>query len=698
MIPTMARWSLAAALLAPSLAGADEAPETVVRGTVVDEKGTPAGGVMVDVLGWASQGQGRVVWTAPVPSGADGGFVVRVEGTGLVTAGGARVGGTILGTAARASADGGKRLGLGQVVARTREPEAIRIVLRPSLPLAVRVADADGKPVPGAAVEVATGSPFARVVEPASTDAQGLARFLVPAEAPYFGVLAMKDGVGVDGVPNTKATQVVSPGPPPPEVALTLRGSRTITLRARDSSGRPVAGVVFQMDSMISFPGRAQPDRLFGAGRITAVTTGGDGLARWRRVPEGFDTIVTIYPPSAALGTDSPGGGMRLYGHVEGDVTLTAMIRRKAELSGRVVNADGSPAAGVTVLAKGMAEGGGLGERGDSNQPTIAETAADGSYAMSVRPGPAYLMAVMSPGHASTPIQQAPIGEGESRGGLNFVLIEGTRLHGQVANARYVNIALLGEELPAESREPGGPTRLHLGRIERLDADGHYEARLGPGDYEVSAAGHRRGPTIRVDGGGEFPLNFLDDPAAGMVALTGTLVEALPGGGERPVKGQVLLPSGAGSFRAQADETGRFTVRRYDEDHGLYATSTDATKVGTVRVAKGVRDVKVVLGPSATASGRVVDARGKPFNSSGPRMDMLSGPDGLPSHPATFGLRLGPGGRYDIPGLFPGASYRLVLGFFHDSGAWDVVAIKTFRVEGPGPIDLGEFVVPDAKP
>ena len=532
-----------------------------------------------------------------------------------------------------------------------------------------------------------TGSaPFgvdAAVVDPGTTDERGVARFRLPSDSPFRGALALKEGVGFDYVANPVVAA-------PEAVPLTLQSGRTITLRARDSAGRPVPGIAFRLDG-INFGLR--PPGLSGALRITRVTTDASGLARWGWFREKSSGDVRVLPPEDLVEEATP----RLSFLSEGDVTLNVLIRRKARLSGRVVNADGSPARGVTLTAIGMGQPGG-------DARLMARTEADGSYAMAVRPGRSYLIAVTSPGHASLPISDISVGEGESHGGLNFLLMEGTRLHGRATvppgGSRYVLIYLLGEELPPAFQEKDGPkARFRLPISVPLDAQGDYEVRLGPGDYEVMAPGHREHPTIHVDGGGEFLLNFLGDPAAvPRVALTGVVVEPAPDGGERPAKASVTVTAvDSGTSRATTDEAGRFTVQRPDQDVVLYAQNLNG--VAAVRVTKGTKEVKVVLGPLATASGRVVDARGKPIVGEGPRMIMTTGPEDLPRDHSVVRLsKLDPGGRYEFKVLVPGAEYRLSFLFTRDSGVQENLPIKTFRVERPGPIDLGEFVVPDEKP
>ncbi len=308
MTRAMRQLSLAAAVLAAAaLARADEPAEGVIRGTVVDEDGRPVAGATVDLFGLeirdgepARPGPVRV---GPERTGPDGGFTFRPD----------RV---FPRFAIRATADDGARLGTAwRAVREGSGAEPLRIVLRPSRPLTVRVADAAGKPVAGAAVEVLTGSaPFgvdAAAVDPGTTDDRGIARFRLAGDAPFKGVLALKEGVGVDYFANA----VVAP---PAELSLTLRGSRTITLRALDSGGRPIPGIAFRLDG-IGFKDRVLNGRLFdlsGALRITEVRTDASGLARWGWLREECSGDCAGHPPGGPRrGGDARPLALRRGGH-----------------------------------------------------------------------------------------------------------------------------------------------------------------------------------------------------------------------------------------------------------------------------------------------------------------------------------------------------------------------------------------------
>ena len=277
-----------------------------------------------------------------------------------------------------------------KAIPRFAPPEPVRVVLKSTRPLVVRVADAAGKLVEGAAVEVAV-EPW-QAVDPGVTDGHGVARFQLPADARFRGVLALKEGLGAD---------CFAKDPPPAEVALTLAGARTMTIKAVDSADRPVPGVPIFMDSLTRWD--RQPGAHFLA-RISRATTDASGIVRWDWFPRNcaanfwvdpVGNLTAVYPP-------------RFSGTLDGDVSLTVRLQHQARLSGRVVNADGSPARGVEVKAGGWGRSRGL-------RLEETRTGADGSYTMAVAPDVSYVVAVAGPDLAAKPIPGVAVAEGAAR-------------------------------------------------------------------------------------------------------------------------------------------------------------------------------------------------------------------------------------------------------------------------------------------
>src|SRR5262249_36068439 len=148
---------------------------TRIEGVVVDEDGRPVAGARVNVT-WIRKAPEDAV------TAADGSFRLQLGGP------------TLSRELVRASADGGARPGLARFEeASGPTPVHVRIVLKPARALTVRVTDAAGKPVAGAAVEVPSKLDGSLVW--ARTDARGLAQFRLPADVEVMQVIALKPGV-----------------------------------------------------------------------------------------------------------------------------------------------------------------------------------------------------------------------------------------------------------------------------------------------------------------------------------------------------------------------------------------------------------------------------------------------------------------------------------------------------------------------
>jgi hypothetical protein len=120
-------------------------------------------------------------------------------------------------------------------------PQPVRITLKPSIEVAVRVTDKPGEPVPGAAVEALS---WGR----ATTHEKGIAVLRLPADAMVDRIIGLKPGRGFDDFQHG-APWAGHQGAParelPRSVHLVLDGARTVQVRAVDSAGKPLAGVQF---------------------------------------------------------------------------------------------------------------------------------------------------------------------------------------------------------------------------------------------------------------------------------------------------------------------------------------------------------------------------------------------------------------------------------------------------------------------
>ena len=372
-----------------------------VDGVVVDEQGRPVAGAVVRtmpvVLGTANVEQ---------QTGADGTFrFTRIIGspTGLV--------GLI------AEADGGARMGVDPIFYRRRAEkiaEPVRIILKPSRAVTVRVTDGAGLPVPGAKIEAAERLFRTR----ATAGPDGTATLRVPADARVKWIVAFKPRVGLDYFENFEKRGVDPTGPPPAEVVLTLEAAPTVRIKAVDSKGQPVAGVGFKP---VRFYVTGKKDSLDArlCGSVRAVTDG-QGVATFDWFPKGRSG-----PTTFSIDTE---GGYSCLDPLEYESSapseLTARVRRATRISGTVRLPDGRPARQIQVKAAGWGS--------DTAPPGMrtTRTGENGRYELDVAPELVYMVAVVDDTWAAESLKNVIVREGQSKDGLDFALIKGTLLRG----------------------------------------------------------------------------------------------------------------------------------------------------------------------------------------------------------------------------------------------------------------------------
>jgi hypothetical protein len=296
-----------------------------IEGILVDEQGRPFPGASLRAVA-----DDRV--TDESKSDAEGAFTLALGGRTPYIRG------------VIAETDGGSRIGLVRFD-QVREPRAqdpVRIVLKPSRQVKVRVSDTAGSPVPGAAVEAIDPS----FQTHATTGPDGTATLRVAADAKIRWVFGLKSGAGFDYFENYRSTPPVDYPPLAADVSLTLDGADTVRVKAVDSAGLPVSGVEFR------------PANLFKIGKVrnasfrlcasTKATTDGAGIATFDWLPKG----------AAGAGFDIVHGGIyssrdRPHYRRGGPYEMTAHVLREARLGGTVIFPDGRPAEGILIKAEG---------------------------------------------------------------------------------------------------------------------------------------------------------------------------------------------------------------------------------------------------------------------------------------------------------------------------------------------------------
>jgi hypothetical protein len=352
--------------------------------------------------------------------------------------------------------------------------------------IVVHVTDDDGAPVADASVEALARD---RSLTVARTGADGVARLSLAPGSPVAWIVALKPGAGLDyaGVDPIRAARGLRADEWSDEVLLTLRGARTVGIRAVDADGGPIAGVRFAPWAIRSTD---RPHAVnLGASFIATATSAADGVARFDWIPrETWDEVDTTFlvqspgyhwadPPDDVY----PG---------EDDVEVTARLRPLTTITGRIT-LDERPPGGLAVVAEG---------RGDTVHPWRARARAglDGRYTLAVAPAQTYTLTVVDDVWTATRtgvrVDDGPVGE------VNLALTRAVSIHGRVARPDGTPVAgelvLLGVErgagAPGDRLATGYWAKFASVGLQRwtfTDVAGRYAFRVGPGDHLVLAVG-----------------------------------------------------------------------------------------------------------------------------------------------------------------------------------------------------------------
>ncbi len=666
---------------AASARGADaekpgEPHHVEVRGVVVDEAGRPVAGAEIRADPFTDR-------EARGSSGPDGSFAIPIRRDQVI--------GTSL------LARDGDRLGTFQYAFGLTKAEAqgpARVVLKPGRAVAVRVADARGSPVAGASVEAA-GSYV--IFAGATTSPDGSARLRVPADARVDWVRAVKPGAGFDYAefgevaPNGQILNGVPAGEVPAAIDLAFGASRTARIKAVDRDGRPLAGVGF-IPWMIQKEGRRSQADL--SGRTFVAMTGADGIATFDWLPPSKDPL-QFWP----AGESYP--SRRII--VEEGATAPVVVRmvRTEAIRGRVTRPDGSPAPEIKVIAFGSGWG------VDNGQGNV-RTAADGSYAMQVGPGEAYVVYVEDDDWAAPSHLGVAVREQEPAEGVDFHLTRGTVIRGALSFGpadrpvaeQFLRLTETGGQAPKDLRAPGDDNARTVQRTIGLvtDARGRYSVRVGPGTYNLSGPTRMKDETIAVKDEAEIVRDFhLARPEkgklSGRVVLATDPAKGVAGARVEFVSANIM----SFPFPIYADADGRFRCERSLDRTTLCAKSPDGALGAIVEIGPEDPEVVLPVAPTASATGLLLDEQGKPAANQELMWGRMvySGEEG--NSPFSFyfvpKVKTDAQGRFTLPSLVVGQEYPISV--MRDRS---IPRAGVARPEKPGPLDLGTIRVGADRP
>jgi beta-lactamase regulating signal transducer with metallopeptidase domain len=590
----------------------------------------------------------------------------------------------------------------------------IQLTLKPACAMGATVHDGDGRPVGGALVAI-TANMFQQVAE-AITDFAGRATVHFPADAPVTDIVATKPGVGTDYFLFQTATSPATdpyhldPSAPGP-VSFVLNGVKPLTVRVVDDAGRPLAGA--RVDPWtFTLPDKGE-DLNCGLGAFTR-TTDAKGLAAFDIIPAGNKDLVTFWVD--LHGYTSPD---RWEADPAANKELVVTLVKKIPITGQVVDAQGRGVPNADVRLAG--KGGTL-----ENFDDYFKTDADGRFARDVAADMYYVLQAQS-GHDVSPVQNKVIRR-ESPAPFTLPLAPGKRVVLAVtAGPKNVVVAKpsltiyfhddgyyrMGEQLPARDDRPHriSPTLMISAASQ---PDGTLEAWLAPNKYTVQCYAANDSvieqfnvadkPDLRLD------LHLAQDPTLPTTVHGRVVLADKPDAGVAEVDLEseyVTEPSGnLSSPRGTSGKDGTFTLRRVSSDYHLMALSKDRS-LGAMQTVKADEDNFVVkLTPTAKATGKLVDADGKPQANIKITWGLVFRD---PETRGGFGRGFGGGamsmrytgdgtsaadGSFTLPGLHPGKEYFLA---YAPPGSREDAAhplLAQFTPADSAPRDLGPLQVP----
>ncbi len=390
--------SLPAAAWSQDKQSAPQALGALIRGTVVDESGSPVANAKIQSLAYREQDRRQ---TESLRNGA---FVLRIPAD-------SPFGHPLLVTDAA-----GERAGfVDQYSYQVGDRNPLQVVLRPWKTSSVTVIDSQSQPVAGATVHsIADHGELGNT----KTDQAGVATLRYPADAKVDWILAYKSSQGFDYYENYQAWPSQERLPVPPQITLNLTGAVSAVIEVVDSDDNPVPNVSV-VPWTIEIEDKISRVNMSGLG-ITTTDDKGQAVFDW--LPRNLKGRITFLINSEKYHCDvNPVYVL----NTEQTTTRTARVKRVATVRGTIRHADGSPAAGIRLQGEG---------RGATNMYFRGYTRSnsEGGYEIDIYPNQETILAVADDRYAAKSATDIELKPGEELNDVDFTLGFGTLIHGKL--------------------------------------------------------------------------------------------------------------------------------------------------------------------------------------------------------------------------------------------------------------------------
>ena len=555
---------------------------------------------------------------------------------------------------------------------------------------------------PASNIPVVVHSDFFTIAR-GTTAADGRAVLSVPQQATLQFVLA--DG-GSNGVDYSLFRDPEAPKSDPYQLAhdhdqkisMKLSPTRSLTICAVDGAGNPIEGASVS-PWYIELPKKGGDANL---GALWRTETDANGKATLKSMPLEHQRKLTIWVRKSGYMAEE-----RLWVDVkEAEPEVTTKLLPLVPVEGRVLNHDGTPAAGIKVMASGDSI------RADT-QRRETTTDADGSFRIDVEPQ-SYFMFLAGDDEKWASAIEARIVLNQPVKDVELLLEPARRVYGRLTTAgtdepianQYMTLyqkegkRYYYYDLPVDKQLPN-PTDTNKAIVPRIiksmrsKADGTFEFFTGPGEFYLHGPAGMKAPEFEV-AGDSVELN-VEAPRPVTGKLKGRVVNA-----SAPEQGTAELvvfgypETHDGNFlRATTENDGSFedAVSRVPQLVGVF---NKHRSLGAVkRMEAGATELLLTMQPTAVMAGTLL-LSGSDLPAAnreiGAAIDIkFEGGNSMPAfkRSATTDEQ----GRFSIAGIIPDREYRLTVVADRDNDgrarAWESVGAVTAKKAGR--FDAGEF-------
>ncbi|WP_417735024.1 thioredoxin domain-containing protein [Rosistilla oblonga] len=578
----------------------------------------------------------------------------------------------------------------------------IQIEVEPTKQISIRVVDAASQPVADAQAVVQFGFPhFARDL---STDSNGQIVVVAPTSERVNALLAWKDGVGLDyAVYAHSRAQRADLNTPAPEFptdgeTLQLAGATPVSVHVTDADGAPIEGARLYPWLLRKQESAAELNLSFFAD-VIGQTTDASGAASFAWMPQWQTAPITLWSRAEGFAQTRA-----VYDPAEGDGELKVTLDRLVSVRGKVLDASGKPAPGITIDASGQ----GYGRVRGRDRTT---SATDGTFELRVPPEQLYMLTIADDAWVADAIPSLAVNAGKSIEGIVLKLRKPTRLTGRLRAGpsghalenQTVIVYQYGDALDAiEGATIANPMNLRIYvrplivKNTRTDNEGRYEFLLGNGSYDIRPPRQEKSEKFEISGEQTLAIDLTSE-----IVTKSTLTGHVHTGEDKHpladarIVGVTQRFSGQ-DWQATTDKEGVFIVERTGEPSYVYASSADNSLAAIAILPGDQNTLQLSLEKTGTVEGILLQTDSQKPASDTKIAYGIQVPD---ENKRTWSYRFGGStvtdseGRFKLEGLVPGWEYQLNL---EPQANGMITSLTTATVSPSQNLKIGKHSIPAA--